>query len=318
MADDTKGFTQGPSGGQLFTLDEKKFFSLVDEGDVNAVQKFLEENPGFDINCVDSKGVSALQMAVHNHDGGMVTFLLDQRDILLSDCALRAVSEDQHSILLLLMERMAVIHPDLEFAGCPDSAYYPEYMTPLMLAAQCDNYEIIGMLMERGHKIQHPHPPKCSCNCCREALKDTKRGERLLDVYRAITNPTYICQNSTDQILTAFELNKELMDYASTDLELRPTYLDLAKKVRVFATDLIGGGNCLVWGLVLMAPSVRLPQDPDHLQADDSAPPHSIHMFSKTQNRGWSLPEFAHQQNVEQLRYLHNLPDSCVHGVEPG
>jgi hypothetical protein len=67
-----------------------------------------------------------------------------------------------------------------------------------------------------------------------------KEDNRLLDVYRAISNPAYICHTSTDPILTAFELNEELMECAPTETEFHVLYLDLANKVRVFAVDLIG------------------------------------------------------------------------------
>ena len=39
-------------------------------------------------------------------------------------------------------------------------------MTPLMLAAHRDNYEIIKILLERGDRIPKPHSVQCPCKQC--------------------------------------------------------------------------------------------------------------------------------------------------------
>lgn len=42
-------------------------------------------------------------------------------------------------------------------------------LTPLMLAAQCNEAEIIRLLLDRGEYIEEPHAIFCSCKDCTEA-----------------------------------------------------------------------------------------------------------------------------------------------------
>lgn len=48
-------------------------------------------------------------------------------------------------------------------------------------------------------------------------------------MYRAISNPTYICQTEEDPILKAFELSDELSREGTFDKEFYPEYKALAK-----------------------------------------------------------------------------------------
>ena len=47
-----------------------------------------------------------------------------------------------------------------------DSDSFTPDITPLMLAAHKDNYEIIKILLERGDMIPKPHPVQCACKRC--------------------------------------------------------------------------------------------------------------------------------------------------------
>lgn len=97
----------------------------------------------------------------------MVKFLLSQKMIDVSDCVLHAVRENLPNILEKLLEYIERSAPGLEFIGCTQSSDFPDHITPLILAAQCGHYEIIAMLMERGHRINKPHLPNCVCEKCR-------------------------------------------------------------------------------------------------------------------------------------------------------
>lgn len=50
-----------------------------------------------------------------------------------------------------------------------------------------------------------------------------------LFIYRAISNPVYICQTEEDPILKAFELSTELSKEATFDKEFFPDYKALSK-----------------------------------------------------------------------------------------
>ncbi|XP_066257791.1 short transient receptor potential channel 4-like [Euwallacea similis] len=221
---------------------EKKFFELVASGDVLAVKDFLENNSGFNINCVNFQGVSALLIAVKNHMDSMVEYLLAQPRIDIGDCVLHAVKDNQRRILEVLLQKISETAPSLEFVGVIHSTDFPDYVTPLILAAQCGHYEIIQLLIQRGHTIDKPHPPSCRCADCRVNLErdDLLYVESLkLNLYRAVSNPAYICHSTYDPILAAFQFAKELKECSDIVPEFRIAYAELSKEISSFAVDLI-------------------------------------------------------------------------------
>ncbi|XP_050302475.1 short transient receptor potential channel 5-like [Anthonomus grandis grandis] len=221
---------------------EKKFFELVASGDVLAVKDYLEKIPNFNINCVNFQGVSALKVAVQNHMEPMVEFLLTRPGIDIGDCILHAVKDNQVKILQALLQKITEIAPSLEFVGVTHSTDFPDYVTPLILAAQCGHYEIIELLIQRGHTISKPHPPSCRCADCRVHLErdDLLHAESLrLNLYRAVCNPAYICHSTHDPILVAFHLSQELKECSSLVSEFRAAYHELSTEISSFAVDLI-------------------------------------------------------------------------------
>nr|XP_022919022.1 short transient receptor potential channel 4-like [Onthophagus taurus] len=221
---------------------EKRFFELVATNELQRVKEFLLDNPTFNINCVNFQGVSALHIAVQNHADQMVEFLLQQPNIDIGDCVLIAIRDNDIKILQLLLNKLQEIAPGLEFVGVTNSSDFPDYVTPMILAAQCGHFEIIELLIERGHKLIKPHLPNCRCIDCVQIyeLSDLLHGETLrLNLYRAVTNPAYICHSTHDPILTAFELSKELKSCATMVAEFKAAYIDLSEEISNFAVDLI-------------------------------------------------------------------------------
>lgn len=221
---------------------EKKFFELVAAGDIGTVKTFLQENPGFNINCQNFQGVTALHIAVSNRNEAMVKFLLDQSDIEMGDNVLHAVRDNQIKVLQMLLEKMQEVSPGLEFVGVTHSSEYPDHITPLILAAQCGHYEIIQYLLERGHSIAKPHPPECGCEDCKQHLleDDQLHAETLrLNLYRAIGSPAYICHSSDDPIFEAFSLSKEIQACGRYYPEFRAEYNELAAEISSFAVEMI-------------------------------------------------------------------------------
>ena len=92
-----------------------------------------------------------------------------------------------------------------------ESQFSPD-ITPLILASQKNQYEIVQLLLLRGEKIQNPHKFGCLCQECVNKMKfDQLRSAKYrLNAYRGLASEAYISLSSKDPILTAFQLSKEL------------------------------------------------------------------------------------------------------------
>jgi hypothetical protein len=55
-----------------------------------------------------------------------------------------------------------------EFPGNATSTHWAPDMTPMTLAAQKNNYNMVKMLLRRGHVIEMPHQPSCGCSTCKD------------------------------------------------------------------------------------------------------------------------------------------------------
>ena len=74
-------------------------------------------------------------------------------------------------------------------------------VTPLILAAHKNNYEIIKLILDRGiSAIPSPHDARCGCKTCRLArMEDHLRHSRSrINAYRALASPSLIALSSKD------------------------------------------------------------------------------------------------------------------------
>ncbi|EEC04095.1 transient receptor potential channel 4, putative [Ixodes scapularis] len=254
-ADDEPGVTaEVKMEGQL-TLDEKKFLLAVERGDLATARR--RANPSFlymesaeaghsqlNCNCTDPLGRSALLMAIDNENLEMIELLLGHR-VDTKDALLHAISEEYVEAVEVLLEREEATRkpgqPHSWEAIDRDTAAFTPDMTPLILAAHRDNYEILKILLDRGYTFQVPHGVRCSCGeCVRSRSEDSLRHSRSrINSYRALASPSLIALSSKDPILTAFELSGELRRLAFLEHEFKSEYLELRRKCQNFATALL-------------------------------------------------------------------------------
>ncbi|KAJ8679347.1 hypothetical protein QAD02_015134, partial [Eretmocerus hayati] len=227
------------------SLEDKKFLLAVERGDVAGVRKMLETNrEKINMNCVDPLGRSALLMAIDNENLEMVSLLIDFK-VDTKDALLHAISEEFVEAVELLLDHEESLHrvgePHSWEALPPDTATFTPDITPLILSAHRDNYEIIKILLDRGSTLPMPHDVRCGCDeCVTSRQEDSLRHSRSrINAYRALASPSLIALSSKDPILTAFELSWELRRLSFLEHEFKCEYQELRKQCQEFATALL-------------------------------------------------------------------------------
>lgn len=244
--DDAEDLLPHREMGQL-SFEEKKFLLAVERGDVATTRRMLQKarDTGYiDINCVDPLGRSGLLMAIDNENLEMVELLIEYR-VETKDALLHAISEEYVEAVENLLDHEETIHREGEphswEALPPDTATFTPDITPLILAAHRDNYEIIKILLDRGASFPTPHDVRCGCTeCVTSRQEDSLRHSRSrINAYRALASPSLISLSSKDPILTAFELSWELRRLSFMEHEFRNEYQELRKQCQNFATALL-------------------------------------------------------------------------------
>ncbi len=114
-------------------------------------------------------------------------------------------------------------------------------ITPLILAAHKDNYEIIKILLDRGETIFEPHDVRCSCQeCIKARSEDSLRySKSRINAYKALASPSLISLSSKDPILTAFQLSWELKRLSRIENEFKFEYEKLSQQCQEYASSLL-------------------------------------------------------------------------------
>ena len=116
----------------------------------------------------------------------------------------------------------------------PVRAQYTPDITPLILAAHKNNYEILKILLDRGSALPSPHDVKCNCEQCWISSKqDSLRfSMSRLNAYKALSSPSLIALTSKDPILTAFKLSNQLRSLSKIESQFCKEYQVLREQVQ--------------------------------------------------------------------------------------
>ena len=218
---------------------EKEFVSLVKQGLIDEVERFLEQYSDLDVNSQSYNGYTALTFAVKAEDIPMAQLLLRDQRVVMGDAVLHAVQTGNKVLVAALLDER--VDETYSTHGHQSADFSPD-MTPLILAAHMEHYDIIRLLLKRGHTIEKVHPPNCFCY---EKCQAKIQGEQLdaslarINCFKALTSPAYICQTSLDPVLTAFTLSKELRSIADIEREFKDVYLEMAEQCSRLTVDFL-------------------------------------------------------------------------------
>ncbi|GBP17798.1 Transient receptor potential protein [Eumeta japonica] len=163
----------------------------------------------------------------------------------LQDALLHAIKEEYVEAVELLLQWEEQNHvpgdPYSWESVEPSAATFTPDITPLILAAHRNHYEILKILLDRGATLPVPHDVKCGCDeCVRSSLEDSLRhSQARINAYRALTAPSLIALSSADPLLTAFQLSWELGRLSRMETEFRVEYKALRQQCQEFATALL-------------------------------------------------------------------------------
>ncbi|XP_072512791.1 short transient receptor potential channel 5a isoform X2 [Salminus brasiliensis] len=225
--------------------EERAFLLAVEKGDYAGVKHALQEAEVYyniDVNCVDPLGRSALLIAIENENLEVMELLLDH-GVNTGDALLYAIRKEVVGAVELLLshrrpsgeKQVPSLMMDAQF-----SEFTPD-ITPIMLAAHTNNYEIIKLLVQHKVTIPRPHQIRCDCvECVSSSEVDSLRHSRSrLNIYKALASPSLIALSSEDPILTAFRLGWELKELSKVENEFRQEYEELSQQCKRFAKDLL-------------------------------------------------------------------------------
>ncbi|XP_055538332.1 transient-receptor-potential-like protein [Wyeomyia smithii] len=229
------------------TMEEKKYLLAVERGDMATVKRTLQRahrKHHINVNCVDSFGRGALTLAIEGENLEMVELLVIMQ-VETKDALLLAINAEFVEAVELLLEHEELIHKEGEpyswqKVDISTAVFMPD-VTPLMLAAHKNNYEILKILLDRGATLPMPHDVRCGCDdCIKRSTEDSLRHSLArVNEYRALASPSLIALSSQDPLLTAFQLSWELRNLAFAEQESKAEYLALRRQCQKFAVDLL-------------------------------------------------------------------------------
>lgn len=232
---------------------EEEFLHAAEFGDIPTVKRLLNDNPNLNVDCIDALGRTALRLAVKNEHLEIVEVLLDRSSgHHIYEAVLQAISAGHIQIaetilkhrryLEMWKERKKLGDDDYFYKTTYEESQFSPDITPLILAAHKNQYEIVQLLMLRGEIINKPHKFQCACQECTNKMKfDKLRSAKYrLNAYRGLASEAYISLSSKDPILTAFELGAEVKHLSRLEKYFKREYKDLSDSLSEYVVRLLG------------------------------------------------------------------------------
>ncbi|ROL41080.1 Short transient receptor potential channel 7 [Anabarilius grahami] len=224
--------------GTSLTAEEERFLDAAEYGNIPVVRKMLDESKTLNFNCVDYMGQNALQLAVGNEHLEVTELLLKKDGMArVGDALLLAISKGYVRIVEAILAHPAFagglrltlspleqeLRDDDFYAYDEDGTRFSHDVTPVILAAHCQEYEIVHILLMKGARIERPHDYFCKCyECTEKQRRDSFSHSRSrMNAYKGLASAAYLSLSSEDAVLTALELSNELARLANIETEFK-------------------------------------------------------------------------------------------------
>ncbi|XP_030056088.1 short transient receptor potential channel 6 [Microcaecilia unicolor] len=238
------------------SLEEERFLDAAEYGNIPVVRRMLEECDSLNVNCVDYMGQNALQLAVANEHLEITELLLKKENLArIGDALLLAISKGYVRIVEAILshpsfaegKRLTVspsqseLQHDDFYAYDEDGTRFSHDVTPIILAAHCQEYEIVHILLRKGARIERPHDYFCKCNECTQKQKNDSfsHSRSRINAYKGLASPAYLSLSSEDPVMTALELSNELAVLANIEKEFKNDYKKLSMQCKDFVVGLL-------------------------------------------------------------------------------
>ena len=224
---------------------ENNLRNAIKEEDLDKFRRVLSTSASSrDLNYVNSSGKTLLQEAGNISDEStrieMIKALLSN-GAELQFALLHAVHDDDaHTVEILLK------YQHYQASEVPSESLSREHITPLILAAWLQNYEVVKILLDSGLTICSPSKPHRSAASMEMPHEKLESAVQRLNTYRGLASPVYIAasflqnlEKGPDPVYHACVLNKELCDKAKQEYEFSTEYKELSDNCKEFAVALL-------------------------------------------------------------------------------
>ncbi|XP_069168156.1 transient-receptor-potential-like protein isoform X3 [Procambarus clarkii] len=291
--------------GHMMDPKERVFLEAAERGDKHTMMRCLSPPSAVNVNCTDILGRSAIQIAVDNENVEIVELLLLQENVKIGDALLYAITEGVYKIVEMLINHPSITPEMLANdwvkvrAGGEESSDFDPNISPIILAAHCNQFEILQLFLSRGAYIDKPHPLSCCCRPCTEGFHaDSLRySMRRIHTYRALASPAWISLTSEDPILAAFRLSWELERLARVENEFKDTYLELSDQCKKYTCELLH--QCRSTQEVIAVLNRRSEEDSE--DDDDEDDPQQLKLSRLKLALKYDQKQFVAHPNCQQL-----------------
>ena len=173
---DAEKVARGIFGDVPLTDTERRFLSAAETGHLAALEQCVEDNGTLNVNCRDYLGRTALQLGVIGEHYECLAYLLEKSSLdTIEEALLHAIKTQNVKICDMILghpmysDKSARMQLEFQhgFYNQEDgsSSFAPD-ITPIVLAAQTNNFDIVHMLIQKGFVIHRPHHYFCFCTEC--------------------------------------------------------------------------------------------------------------------------------------------------------